>query len=89
MNQPFCSPIKALRSVLDAAYILLRRLSFTPSERSGKNVYDFLSAIAKHYEPMHSDEGDEMISPVEFIPLLEKSRLIIPVGEFVRRRHFA
>ena len=32
---------------------------------------------------MHSDEGDEMISPVEFIPLLEKSRLIIPVGEFV------
>ena len=27
--------------------------------------------------------GDEMISPVEFIPLLEKSRLIIPVGEFV------
>ena len=24
-----------------------------------------------------------MISPVEFIPLLEKSRLIIPVGEFV------
>lgn len=32
-------------------YILLRRLSFTPSERSGKNVYDFLSAIAKHYEP--------------------------------------
>ena len=32
---------------------------------------------------MHSDEGDEMISPVEFIPLLEESRLIIPVGEFV------
>ena len=32
---------------------------------------------------MHSDDGDEMISPVEFIPLLEKSRLIIPVGEFV------
>lgn len=32
---------------------------------------------------MHSDEGDEMISPVEFIPLLEQSRLIIPVGEFV------
>ena len=24
-----------------------------------------------------------MISPVEFIPLLEESRLIIPVGEFV------
>lgn len=32
---------------------------------------------------MHSEEGDEMISPVEFIPLLEESRLIIPVGEFV------
>ena len=32
---------------------------------------------------MHSDEGIEMISPVEFIPLLEESRLIIPVGEFV------
>lgn len=32
---------------------------------------------------MHSDEGDVMISPVEFIPLLEESRLIIPVGEFV------
>ena len=32
---------------------------------------------------MHSDKGDEMISPVEFIPLLEESRLIIPVGEFV------
>lgn len=32
---------------------------------------------------MHSEEGDEMISPVEFIPLLEESRLIVPVGEFV------
>lgn len=32
---------------------------------------------------MHSEGGDEMISPVEFIPLLEESRLIIPVGEFV------
>lgn len=32
---------------------------------------------------MHSDDGVEMVSPVEFIPLLEKSRLIIPVGEFV------
>lgn len=32
---------------------------------------------------MHSEEGDEMVSPVEFIPLLEESRLIIPVGEFV------
>lgn len=32
---------------------------------------------------MHSDDAVEMISPVEFIPLLEESRLIIPVGEFV------
>lgn len=32
-------------------YVLLRRLSFTPSERSGKNVYQFLSAIADKYAP--------------------------------------
>lgn len=32
---------------------------------------------------MHSDDAVEMVSPVEFIPLLEESRLIIPVGEFV------
>lgn len=32
---------------------------------------------------MHSDDVVEMVSPVEFIPLLEESRLIIPVGEFV------
>lgn len=31
-------------------YVILRRLSFSPSERSGKNVYDFLSAIAQRYE---------------------------------------
>ena len=27
-------------------YILLRRMSFTPSERSGRNMYLFLTAIA-------------------------------------------
>lgn len=32
---------------------------------------------------MNSDGGVEMVSPVEFIPVLEESRLIIPVGEFV------
>lgn len=28
-------------------YILIRRMSFTPSERSGRNMYLFLSAIAE------------------------------------------
>ncbi|HJA73679.1 MAG TPA: reductase [Candidatus Limosilactobacillus faecipullorum] len=30
-------------------YVLVRRLSFPPSERSGKNVYDFLTAIEQKY----------------------------------------
>ncbi|HJA24106.1 reductase [Limosilactobacillus coleohominis] len=30
-----------------ADYILIRRMSFTPSERSGRNMYLFLSAIAE------------------------------------------
>lgn len=28
-------------------YLLIRRMSFTPSERSGRNMYLFLSAIAE------------------------------------------
>lgn len=28
-------------------YLLIRRMSFTPSERSGRNMYLFLSAIAQ------------------------------------------
>ena len=33
---------------------------------------------------MHSEDGEEeRISPMEFIPLLEESRLIIPAGKFV------
>lgn len=30
-------------------YVLIRWLSFTPSERSGRNVYDMLTAIAQHF----------------------------------------
>ncbi|WP_251546754.1 reductase [Limosilactobacillus caecicola] len=30
-----------------ADYLLIRRMSFTPSERSGRNMYLFLSAIAE------------------------------------------
>ena len=32
---------------------------------------------------LHSEEGDEQISPVEFIPWLEKTGLIIPAGKYV------
>ena len=32
---------------------------------------------------MVTEEGKEWLSPVEFIPLLEKSGLIIPAGRFV------
>lgn len=30
-------------------YILVRRVSFSPSERSGHSMYQFLSAVAKRY----------------------------------------
>lgn len=30
-------------------YLLIRQMSFTPSERSGRNMYLFLSAIADKY----------------------------------------
>ena len=32
---------------------------------------------------MPSEEGQEVISPMEFIPLLEESGLIIPAGRYV------
>lgn len=32
---------------------------------------------------MDSEEGPEVISPIEFIPLLEETGLIIPAGKFV------
>lgn len=32
---------------------------------------------------MNSEEGTEVISPIEFIPLLEETGLIIPAGKFV------
>ena len=59
----------------------LRKNTILSALRSA-TVNDF-EGFEVYYQPMHSDEGDEMISPVEFIPLLEESRLIIPVGEFV------
>ena len=34
---------------LGTDYVLLRRLSFTPSERSGRNVYALLTAIHEQY----------------------------------------
>lgn len=30
-------------------YVLVRRLSFTPSERTGKNIYSLLDAVAERY----------------------------------------
>ena len=32
---------------------------------------------------MHSEDGDESISPVEFIPWLEETGLIIPAGKYI------
>lgn len=34
---------------LGPEYALVRRISFLPSERSGKNVYAFLTALAQKY----------------------------------------
>ena len=34
---------------LGTDYVLLRRISFTPSERSGRNVYALLTAIHEEY----------------------------------------
>lgn len=34
---------------LTEAAVLVRRLSFSPSERSGRNVYALLSAVHRHY----------------------------------------
>lgn len=30
-------------------YVLIRRLSFTPSERTGRNIYSLLDAVASRY----------------------------------------
>lgn len=30
-------------------YVLVRRLSFTPSERTGRNIYSLLDAVAERY----------------------------------------
>lgn len=34
---------------IGAKYVLIRRMSFTPSERSGRNMYRFLSEIQNKY----------------------------------------
>lgn len=34
---------------IDSAAVLVRRISFTPSERTGKKIFDCLTAVANRY----------------------------------------